>query len=923
MAQNIGRLGSEVASSWHEAKLQFASDVQEALSSADQELVEVGLYAKTHPNDPKARQMLADALHKEARHIQGLGRLPTDIQNTIFGGSIVGPVAGHVLGEPAATITGPAIEAATGGRYTADPEVQGTLIAMAIPYLGEANESRAAELFAKKNDVSVASARRILDAAREAQHRTATGTSQKAYLQQQKAREGAARQLIGRVPQLGQGKLESEAALKAARDRRASGAGEPTLLDVMERPAQRVVRAAVSGIGDADTRAEKYRTQTQHDITERAQQRTEQESSREGAPDDRYEALKKERDELADVKYRGPYSQPIQTDDDFFQILDFPEGPGAIRAATLDAQRRMRTSKEAANQYHELRSINQYYNDLSRYQHDHAEWRQKGGGYFKRKPPQNVLDAVRDAKTPEEKAFLEKGLKEDYGWTELPEPQPPEKPTLSGGAIDRIYRNIRDKAGKVKRAGNPTTAGGIEDRLNQLGAYLDNIPHLKEARAEYADYSKRMELTQFKENLSMHPDKFARYMKGLKPEQIEELKHAVITELAERMGRSSRAMQSAEYIMTTGTNERENLRLLLGPEKADEYLHAIDLIGQTMDKANYVASGVGSQGTQRAQDLQMTGARVAVAAVLGRTHSMIWEIGNFINRWFDHIPRESNNVIAEWAFNRVDENGRKIPVEETLQEILDATREDLSTVPGKRIRLPIMKKPGAQIPPAIMAIFAGAQQRQTPASSQDQDTDDAALQAGAPPTEKPAPTGPVDSTGFDASKLFGAPTVAGQPATTPEATPASYANAPAEIQPLLKEVVGLENSGDEAVSPKGAIGKFQIWPPTAERYGLDVSRLYDPAYNEQAAQLILTDLYQKFNGDRGAILVAYNGGEGRAREWLASGRDPRVLKYETRKYLYRAGLLDISQVGEPEAPGGLDDADEGELSLPLVPDFGG
>ena len=46
----------------------------------------------------------------------------------------------------------------------------------------------------------------------------------------------------------------------------------------------------------------------------------------------------------------------------------------------------------------------------------------------------------------------------------------------------------------------------------------------------------------------------------------------------------------------------------------------------------------------------------------------------------------------------------------------------------------------------------------------------------------------------------------------------------------------LESSGDRAVSPKGAIGRYQIMPGTAHQYmgaGYDTSKLFDPAENER------------------------------------------------------------------------------------------
>jgi hypothetical protein len=119
----------------------------------------------------------------------------------------------------------------------------------------------------------------------------------------------------------------------------------------------------------------------------------------------------------------------------------------------------------------------------------------------------------------------------------------------------------------------------------------------------------------------------------------------------------------------------------------------------------------------------------------------------------------------------------------------------------------------------------------------------------------------------------------------------------AESQPgLLGIIRKLENSGDNAVSPAGAIGRYQIMPSTARQYGFDPSKLTDPAYNETVASTILNDLQKKYGSDTDAILAAYNGGPGRANQFLASGRNAAVLPMETQRYLAHSHQL-LAQAG--------------------------
>jgi hypothetical protein len=127
---------------------------------------------------------------------------------------------------------------------------------------------------------------------------------------------------------------------------------------------------------------------------------------------------------------------------------------------------------------------------------------------------------------------------------------------------------------------------------------------------------------------------------------------------------------------------------------------------------------------------------------------------------------------------------------------------------------------------------------------------------------------------------------------------------PKDLLPIVRQ---LENSGDDAVSPKGAIGKYQVTPDTARTYGLDPNQLKDPAYNEHAATTILSDLHRRYGGNTNDILAAYNAGPHAADRWIAGGRKLSSLPSETQGYLNRAtGLLNVPAqkptLADPEAP---------------------
>jgi len=163
------------------------------------------------------------------------------------------------------------------------------------------------------------------------------------------------------------------------------------------------------------------------------------------------------------------------------------------------------------------------------------------------------------------------------------------------------------------------------------------------------------------------------------------------------------------------------------------------------------------------------------------------------------------------------------------------------------------------------------------------------------------------------------------PFSPPEETPAAepstgtalvttgkegYVPNPSAAKDMLRQ---LEGSGDNAVSPAGAIGRYQIMPATARFYmgnDFDVKTLFDPAVNSAVADRIVGDLYKRYNGNMNAIAIAYNAGPGRAGEYMKAGpgtalnavvdktirggiryeqqpaaRDESFLPTETQKYL--------------------------------------
>jgi hypothetical protein len=100
---------------------------------------------------------------------------------------------------------------------------------------------------------------------------------------------------------------------------------------------------------------------------------------------------------------------------------------------------------------------------------------------------------------------------------------------------------------------------------------------------------------------------------------------------------------------------------------------------------------------------------------------------------------------------------------------------------------------------------------------------------------------------------------------------------------VIAALIGAESAGNpRARSNKGARGLMQLMPATAERFGVDKARLYEPAQNLEAGVRYVSWLLDQFPNDLAKVLAAYNAGE------------QTVVKYqgippyrETRNYVRR------------------------------------
>ena len=115
-----------------------------------------------------------------------------------------------------------------------------------------------------------------------------------------------------------------------------------------------------------------------------------------------------------------------------------------------------------------------------------------------------------------------------------------------------------------------------------------------------------------------------------------------------------------------------------------------------------------------------------------------------------------------------------------------------------------------------------------------------------------------------------------------------------------------------ALSPKGALGLWQLMPATARRYGLRVDAMRDDradvVKSTRAAARYLRDLHVRF-GDWSLALAAYNAGEDAVQKAIERGDSndfgdlsrQKLLPAETRAYV-PAVLATLDQFGTERRP---------------------
>lgn len=282
----------------------------------------------------------------------------------------------------------------------------------------------------------------------------------------------------------------------------------------------------------------------------------------------------------AALQFREDYAKRIQLDARAMEILDNDEMRKAMGMAERAAGVRNFENPEAAQQVKDIRALNQYFDQLDKFKADHDAWVEKGGVETVKltKEQQDFIDKI---ESPEKRARQ----LEQWGGKPIPEPTPPEPPEVTAGAIDRIRRNaqaaaesLKNVPGMEKKITHDVGTGLEGSRVHPLDEYLDSLPHLQAARANYRAYERR--LTALREGtaaLDKLPADFNNWMNKLAtgPDgkvdeallgQIKQDMRVVARDRLETRGADTTKAGAQLRALDRNVNLKDNLRSVMGDE---------------------------------------------------------------------------------------------------------------------------------------------------------------------------------------------------------------------------------------------------------------------------------------------------------------------------------------------------------------------
>lgn len=342
-----------------------------------------------------------------------------------------------------------------------------------------------------------------------------------------------------------------------SQDWQASGASDPSLLDVSGNNVMRVMRSAASGgEGAAQNVATTYVDRIRGNIQERASGHARRLTPNEQRPANVVaDELETTQDMVAQRDYPGPYSQPAAVTPEMVSALQGPEGRGAIGQAYATAR-----ANRDAQQMAELQDLR-------------AVAAEQGGG---RNPLTGRVQS------------LEQALSE-----------------LSAGSLDRVRIAMRD-IGRGLYEKSPGMARGYRNRVRDIDTALDQTPSLTEARGVQRDYHTQREAVDVGLTALRTPgDQYAAQIADLAGRSPSARgaagvghRQAIVDAIEAPADGSTGVLNK----LATSNRSTRNLEASFGPEAGQRFQAAVEREARRLQKGRQIEPNSGSQTQLRTMD---------------------------------------------------------------------------------------------------------------------------------------------------------------------------------------------------------------------------------------------------------------------------------------------------------------------------------
>lgn len=174
---------------------------------------------------------------------------------------------------------------------------------------------------------------------------------------------------------------------------------------------------------------------------------------------------------------------------------------------------------------------------------------------------------------------------------------------LSAGTVDRIRIAMGERAKTATRSGARDIGAGLTRRESMIDGGLEGVEGLAPARANYADYSRRLEAADVGEGfLNRNTDEFVAATRDMTPEQLAVARATARRAVERKAGESLGGAPGLARAIADAPEQQARNRSLLGPQDAGNLQNALRLEERAVRNANDVAPRVGSQTQNKLQD---------------------------------------------------------------------------------------------------------------------------------------------------------------------------------------------------------------------------------------------------------------------------------------------------------------------------------